>query len=54
VSLRSGTTLLTNLVAAGEIPLAIDIYADTVVREKKKERRWSFMCSNPQSCRSGW
>jgi iron(III) transport system substrate-binding protein len=36
VSLRSGTTLLTSLVAAGEIPLAIDIYADTVVREKKK------------------
>jgi iron(III) transport system substrate-binding protein len=35
VGLRSGTTLLTNLVAAGEIPLAIDTYADGVVRSKR-------------------
>ncbi len=35
VSLRSGTTLLGNLVAAGEIPLAIDIYAYAIERAKK-------------------
>jgi iron(III) transport system substrate-binding protein len=35
VSLRSGTTLLVNLVAAGELPLAIDLYAENVERSKK-------------------
>jgi len=35
VSLRSGTTLLANLVAAGELPLAIDLYATDVERTKK-------------------
>jgi iron(III) transport system substrate-binding protein len=35
VSLRSGTTLLTNLVAAGELPLAIDLYAENVERAKR-------------------
>ncbi|MBI4491008.1 MAG: extracellular solute-binding protein [Deltaproteobacteria bacterium] len=35
VSLRSGSTLLGNLVAAGEIPLAIDLYAYQVERAKK-------------------
>ena len=35
VSLRASTTLLTNLVAAGEIPIAIDLYADDVERTKK-------------------
>ena len=35
VSLRSGTTLLANLVAAGELPLAIDLYAYDIERTKK-------------------
>jgi iron(III) transport system substrate-binding protein len=35
VSLRSGTTLLANLVAAGELPVAIDLYAYEVERTKK-------------------
>lgn len=35
VSLRSGTSLLANLVAAGELPLAIDLYAYDVERTKK-------------------
>ena len=35
VSLRSGTTLLANLVAAGELPLAIDLYAYNIERTKK-------------------
>jgi iron(III) transport system substrate-binding protein len=35
VSLRSGTTLLVNLVAAGELPLAIDLYAENIERSKK-------------------
>jgi iron(III) transport system substrate-binding protein len=35
VSLRSGTTLLTNLVAAGELPVAIDLYAENVERSKR-------------------
>ncbi|MBI4490524.1 MAG: extracellular solute-binding protein [Deltaproteobacteria bacterium] len=36
VNLRSGTTLLANLVVAGEIPIAIDLYAYQVERSKKK------------------
>ncbi|HWP57930.1 MAG TPA: extracellular solute-binding protein [Candidatus Acidoferrales bacterium] len=36
VSLRSGTTLLTSLVAAGEIPFVLDIYAYSVERLKQK------------------
>lgn len=35
VQVRSGTTLLANLVAAGEIPLTIDLYAYQVERMKK-------------------
>ncbi|HLN86425.1 MAG TPA: extracellular solute-binding protein [Candidatus Limnocylindrales bacterium] len=35
VSLRSGTTLLSSLVAAGELPMAIDLYAYNVERVKK-------------------
>ena len=35
VSVRSGTTLLANLVAAGELPLAIDLYAYEIERTKK-------------------
>ncbi|MBM4261609.1 MAG: extracellular solute-binding protein [Deltaproteobacteria bacterium] len=35
VSLRASTTLLANLVTAGEIPLAIDLYADDIERQKK-------------------
>ncbi len=35
VNIRSGTTLLANLVAAGEIPLAIDLYAYQIERAKK-------------------
>lgn len=35
VSLRSGTTLLASLVAAGELPLAIDLYAYNIERIKK-------------------
>jgi iron(III) transport system substrate-binding protein len=35
VNLRSGTTLLVNLVAAGELPLAIDLYAEGIERSKK-------------------
>ena len=35
VSLRASTTLLSNLVTAGEIPLAIDLYADDIERSKK-------------------
>jgi iron(III) transport system substrate-binding protein len=35
VSIRSGTTLLANLVAAGELPLAIDLYAYEIERTKK-------------------
>jgi iron(III) transport system substrate-binding protein len=47
VSLRSGTTLLTNLVTAGEIPLAIDIYADNVVRTKKEGAPIDFHVLEP-------
>ena len=36
VSLRSGTTLLASLVAAGEIPLVLDMYAYNVERLKQK------------------
>jgi iron(III) transport system substrate-binding protein len=35
ISLRSGTTLLVNLVAAGELPMAIDLYAENIERSKK-------------------
>ena len=35
VSLRSGATLLSSLVAAGELPMAIDLYAYNVERVKK-------------------
>ncbi|MBI4522426.1 MAG: extracellular solute-binding protein [Deltaproteobacteria bacterium] len=35
VSLRSGTTLLAILVAAGEIPMAVDLYSYQVERAKK-------------------
>lgn len=36
VSLRSGTTFLANLVATGEIPLVLDLYAYNVERLKQK------------------
>jgi len=47
VSLRSGTTLLTNLVVAGEIPLVIDIYAYTVDRAKKNGAPIDFHVVEP-------
>jgi len=47
VSLRSGTTLLTNLVVAGEIPLVIDIYAYTVDRAKKSGAPIDFHVVEP-------
>ena len=47
VSLRSGTTLLTNLVVAGEIPLVIDIYAYTVERAKKNGAPIDFHVVEP-------
>ncbi len=47
VSLRSGTTLLTNLMAAGEIPMVIDMYADNVVRVKKSGAPIDFHVLEP-------
>ena len=47
VNLRSGTTLLTNLVAAGEIPLAIDTYADGIVRAKRSGAPVDFHLIEP-------
>jgi iron(III) transport system substrate-binding protein len=35
INLRSGSTLLANLVAAGEMPIAIDLYAYQIERAKK-------------------
>ena len=47
VSLRSGTTLLTNLAVAGEIPLVVDIYAYTVDRAKKNGAPIDFHVVEP-------
>lgn len=47
VSLRASTTLLTNLVAAGEIPIAIDLYADDVERTKKAGAPVDWMALDP-------
>ena len=47
VSLRSGTTLLANLMAAGEIPMVIDMYADNVVRLKKAGAPINFHAIEP-------
>ncbi|HLN86424.1 MAG TPA: extracellular solute-binding protein, partial [Candidatus Limnocylindrales bacterium] len=47
VSLRASTTLLTNLVAAGEIPIAIDLYADDVERTKKAGAPLDWMAFDP-------
>jgi iron(III) transport system substrate-binding protein len=47
VSLRASTTLLTNLVAAGEIPIAIDLYADDVERVKKAGAPLDWMALDP-------
>ena len=47
VSLRSGTTLLSNLVVAGEIPIAIDIYAYSVERSKKSGAPIDFHVVEP-------
>ena len=47
VSLRASTTLLTNLVAAGEMPLAIDLYADDVERTKKAGAPLDWVAFDP-------
>ena len=47
VSLRASTTLLTNLVAAGEIPIAIDLYADDVERTKKAGAPLDWVAFDP-------
>jgi len=47
VSLRSGTTLLGNLVAAGELPLAIDLYAYNVERTKKSGAPLDWVALEP-------
>ncbi len=47
VSLRSGTTLLANLVAAGELPLAIDLYATDVERTKKAGAPLDWVAFDP-------
>jgi len=47
VSVRASTTLLTNLVAAGEIPLAIDLYADDVERTKKAGAPLDWVAFDP-------
>lgn len=47
VSLRSGTTLLSNLVAAGEIPLAVDIYAYSVERSRRNGAPMNFHVVEP-------
>ncbi len=47
VSLRASTTLLTNLVAAGEIPFAIDLYVDDVERVKKAGAPLDWVAFDP-------
>jgi len=47
VSLRSGTTLLANLVAAGELPLAIDLYAYNIERTKKSGAPLDWVALDP-------
>ena len=47
VSLRASTTLLTNLVAAGELPFAIDLYADDVERVKKAGAPLDWVAFDP-------
>lgn len=47
VSLRSGTTLLANLVAAGELPLAIDLYAYEIERTKKAGAPLDWVAFDP-------
>ncbi len=47
VSLRSGTTLLSNLVAAGELPLAIDLYAYEIERSKKSGAPLDWVAFEP-------
>ena len=47
VSLRASTTLLTNLVAAGEIPFAIDLYADDIERVKKAGAPLDWVAFDP-------
>ena len=47
VSLRASTSLLTNLVAAGEIPFAIDLYTDDIERLKKAGAPLDWVAFDP-------
>lgn len=47
VNLRSGTTLLANLVVAGEIPLVLDLYAYQVERLKKNGAPINWVAVEP-------
>lgn len=47
ISLRASTTLLSNLVTAGEIPLAIDLYADDIERQKKAGAPIEWLAFDP-------
>jgi iron(III) transport system substrate-binding protein len=47
VNVRSGTTLLASLVAAGEMPLAIDLYAYSVERAKKSGAPLDWVAIEP-------
>jgi len=47
VNVRSGTTLLVSLAAAGEIPLVIDLYAYQVERAKKNGAPLDWVAAEP-------
>jgi len=47
VNLRSGSTLLANLVAAGEMPIAIDLYSYQVERAKKSGAPLDWIAFEP-------
>jgi iron(III) transport system substrate-binding protein len=47
VSLRSGTTLLINLVAAGELPLGMDLYIENIERSKRAGAPIDWVAFNP-------